>query len=352
MSKVSPYVEHLIRAAVVSIKRQPENWDQRLWCRKKEDCGTSYCLGGWMLLFDGWSHTQAMPHGGSSWFKGELRIVDPFDEYLAFIVYGEENGSRVKLPMSIFSDDLRTFTDLIHRIEEDLEINFEEDCPCRYETLCNLGGCPCGTHSATVTNVIVEEVSDANPAIVTAINEFVKACLEDDDNISTGQVLRDVNMMALIRSVFQAGAQSTVDEVTSKANYRIAEINHELQALRAEVKVDDRSGQDLPSRERDIVLRKLQGQVDELRDGTRRTPEFRKMKAALKKAHEDVAAMQEGQKVRAAQIRKLQDQVVAQERIIKSGEGSTILKARREGFHKAVESWQKALDIIKAQENL
>lgn len=371
MSNVSPYAEHLIRAAIKGIEASPETWDQDKWCYKEPECGTTYCIGGWMMLYDGWKHSDPGVPGFITWFKGEQSITDPFKGFLGGLVYGD---SEKYIGATIFTDSLNTFTDLIDRIEGQLEINFEEDCPCLYETLCNLGGCPCGTHKVTATPVT--EVPEDNSLMIEAIIKFIHACREDGDTITVEQTFADKNMMDLLRGCFQAGAQSVVADVTAKADRRVAEINTELQQLRTDetvlevqqlretvaslrdqldnaLNVISWEAQEPPAPwERDIVLRKLQSQVDELRDGTRRTPEFRKMKAALKKAQEDVAAMQEGQKTRAAQIRKLQDQVARQERTIRGSAGSDVLKARQEGFRKAVESWQKALDIIKAQENL
>lgn len=341
MSNVSPYAEHLIRAAIKGIEASPETWDQDKWCYKEPECGTTYCIGGWMMLYDGWKHSDPGIPGFITWFKGEQSITDPFKGFLGGLVYGD---SEKYIGATIFTDSLNTFTDLIDRIEGQLEINFEEDCPCLYETLCNLGGCPCGTHQLPAWVAI--EVRKDDPLMTKEIRDFVGECQKEGDSLTIEQVLADKNMMHLLRGCFQAGAESVIVDVTAKADRRVAEINTELQQLRAS------RPSDLAPWERDIVLRKLQGQVDELRSGTRRTPEFRKMKAALKKAQEDVAAMQEGQKVRAAQIRKLQDQVARQERTIKGSAGSDVLKARQEGFRKAVESWQKALDIIKAQENL
>lgn len=351
MSNVSPYAEHLIRAAIKGIEANPETWDQGHWVAKKPECGTTYCLGGWMMLYDGWKHSDSGSR--TTWFKGECSIRDPYTGFLGSLIYDD---SEKYIGATIFSDSLNTFTDLIDRIEEQLEINFEEDCPCRYETLCKLGGCPCGTHQlpiATVPDSTVEE-----NALIDIITRFVGACREDGDTTTVQEVLEDEKVMTALRDCFQAGAQSVVADVTAKADRRVAEINTELQQLRETVnslrnQLDNAfnaiswEAQEPPAPwERDIVLRKLQGQVDELRSGTRRTPEFRKMKAALKKAQEDVAAMQEGQKVRAAQIRKLQDQVERKDHPF------DLTKARQEGFAKAVESWQKALDIIKAQENL
>jgi hypothetical protein len=364
VSKVSAKVEHLIRAAVKGIEGSPETWNQSYWCRSDSVCGTTYCLGGWMMLYDGWKHSEARDYGGSTWFKGDLRIADPYTDFLAMLVYGDV---YTYLDETIFSETLNTFDDLVGRITEDLEINFEEACPCLFEEVCDLAGCPCGAHQ-NLTDTVVEKPSEADPQLVEAINKFVGACRDDGDNVTVEQVLSDRNMIALLGAVFQAGAHSVVAEVTSKADRRIAEINHELQLLRAdsttlEVKQLRETVASLQAKlndtelglspwERDAVIRRLQGQVDELRDGTRRTPEFRKMKAALKKAQEDIAAMQEAQGVRAAQIRKLQVQVIKQEEIIKGSAGPDALKGRREGFQKAVESWQKALDIVKAQENL
>lgn len=363
MSNVSPYAEHLIRAAIKGIEANPETWDQGHWVAKKPECGTTYCLGGWMMLYDGWKHSDS----GSriTWIKGEQSIRDPYVGFLEGLVYGD---AAKYIGSTIFSDLIVTFTDLIDRIEGQLEINFEEDCPCLYETLCKLGGCPCGTHKLPIPTVPDSTVEEN--ALIDIITRFVEACREDGDTTTVQEVLEDEKVMTALRDCFQAGAQSVVADVTAQADRRVAEVNSELQQLRTDetvlevthlretvaslrdqldnaLNVISWEAQEPPAPwERDIVLRKLQGQVDELRSGTRRTPEFRKMKAALKKAQEDVTAMQEGQKVRAAQIRKLQDQVERKDHPF------DLTKARQEGFAKAVESWQKALDIIKAQENL
>lgn len=364
MSNVSPYAEHLIRAAIKGIEASPETWDQDKWCYKEPECGTTYCIGGWMMLYDGWKHSDPGHSGIVTWFKGEQSITDPFKGFLGGLVYGD---SEKYIGATIFTDSLNTFTDLIDRIEGQLEINFEEDCPCLYETLCNLGGCPCGVHQLPVADVTPElhEV-----AMLDVITRFVEACREDGDTTTVQEVLEDEKVMTALRETFAAGVESVLTEATARADRRVAEINSELQQLRTDetvlevqhlretvaslrdqldnaLNVISWEAQEPPAPwERDIVLRKLQGQVDELRSGTRRTPEFRKMKAALKKAQEDVTAMQEGQKTRAAQIRKLQAQVERKDHPV------DLTKARQEGFTKAVESWQKALDIIKAQENL
>ena len=341
MSNVSPYAEHLIRAAIKGIEADPESWDQEKWVAKKPECGTTYCLGGWMMLYDGWKHSDS----GSriTWFKGEHSIEDPYTGFLAGLVYGD---AAKYIASTIFTDDLRTFTDLVDRIEGQLEINFEEDCPCLYETLCNLGGCPCGTHKLpipTVPDSTIEEI-----ALIDIITRFVKACRKDGDTTTVREVLEDERIMTALRDCFQAGAQSVVAEVTAKADRRVAEINTELQQLRASTPPD------LAPWERDIVLRKLQGQVDELRDGTRRTPEFRKMKAALRNAQSDIFRETNARKRTEELLVGLRATIDRQERTIlglRQGDRDPT-KARQEGFRKAVESWQKALDIIKAQENL
>lgn len=383
MSKVSRHAEHLIRAALMGIEQHPETWDQSDWV-SRHPCGTKYCIGGWMMLYDGWKHERA--NHVNVWTKGDRTTVYPFQGFLRGLVY--EGSEAEESDDTIFADAFADFDELLAYIEDTLEIDFTSGCPCLAESgICNLSGCPCGTHRDAAVNVEAFEDGILDAVLKLAADTYVKLCRQAGEEITVAQVLADAHLVSTFRAVFQSGAHSTVKEVTEKANRKIAEINHELQAarnqrddligeirhiqqssvsdlrdneikiLRAEVRrLNDEiaeSAQPLTaSWERDLVIRGLQGQVDDLRDGTRRTPEFRKMKAALQKAEFDVAQMSEGQKVRAAQIRKLQDEIAQKDRLIKGfGQGDPT-KLRQEGFRRAVESWQKALDIIKAQENL
>lgn len=365
MSNVNSKAEHLIRAALKGIEKEPSTWNQEVWCNVSttRGCGTTYCIGGWMLLYDGWTHDG----DGFRFSKDDRTIRDPFEDYLGDLVYGDD------LPVfgeTIFSEKLRTFDALVAHVEDTLEINFEEDCPCLTEQdLCILGGCPCGTHMAALETAPSTPLEIYNP-MMKVIEDLVAQCAKAGDPISIAQVLEDKPLMAALRAAFMAGETSLIQTVTRKADRRIAEVRLELQAMttsRDEVirrnselqrNLSARSGRDdvdhnLELRERDQIIRSLQGQVDQLRDGSRRTSEFRKMKAALKKSQDDLAEAAKVEKSLRGSLRAVRDELIAQKLVVATMQTPRdITQARQEGFKKAVDSWQKALDIIKKQEGL
>lgn len=330
VSTVSAVAEHLIRAAIKGIRKNPDNWHQGSWVTPNTECGTSYCIGGWMLLYDGWAHAKS-EGPGYGWSKGDRTITDPYAQYLECLVYGDEGFPNFS--QSIFDTTIRRIDDLVNRIEDQLEINFEEQCPCLFESgLCNLQGCPCGTHREVALSM--ERDSDVPEDVIKAAAQLYVQISRNRGKFSTVElVLNDMAAMAAFRAVFQAGAHSTVLEVTNKAQRRIAEINHKLQQvekerddltaevarLRAEPKVDEYGDRIEPEApwERDLVIRSLQGRIDDLRDGTRRTPEYRKMKASLREA----LAKQEGDRLKIVEqsraITQLSGELTKQKRVVK-----------------------------------
>lgn len=370
MSNVNGKAEHLIRAALKGIEKEPSTWNQAFWCSASitQGCGTTYCIGGWMLLYDGWTHTG----DGFRFSKGDRTIKDPYEGFLADLVYGDNSP---ELGKTIFSERLRTFDALVEHVEDTLEINFEEDCPCLTEQdLCILQGCPCGVHTAALETSPSTLLEIHNP-LMKVIEDLVAQCAKAGDPIFITQVLEDKPLMAALRAAFMAGETSLIQTVTRKAERRIAEVRLQLQemtqsrdravghnsTLQREIAnlqkelsaVGAEPGENLAPWERDQVIRSLQGQVDQLRDGSRRTPEFRKMKAAVNRLEQENAALRLNNTSLVMQTRATQGQLIEQKRVVATMQAPRdITQARQEGFKIAVDAWQKALDIVKSQERL
>lgn len=369
MSNVSAKAEHLIRAALKGIEKNPDSWLQEHWVCTPEDaryhkerddpgvfpeCGTSYCLGGWMMLYDGWRHKFS---SGTSfrniWIKGEFSVNDPYWGYLKDIVYGDDD---MYLFGSIFSADI-DMPEILARIDDQLEINFEEDCPCLTEAdTCNLQGCPCGTHtSALDTQPMLPTPTGA--AMTKVIENMVKECAEAGDPISIRQILDDPILMNAFRAMFLAGEDSMVGMVTKKAERRISEFRVRLEAEVREItqsrdRVIGHNSllQETVRRFQDqgSVIRKLQGQVDDLRSGRRETPEFAKLTAKVRRLEEENQAMTLNGRDVKNRFNDLRKQLADQKRVV----AEVQLLGRREGQQVAIAAWQKALDIVRKEENL
>lgn len=370
MSNVNSNAEHLIRAALKGIEKEPSTWNQGYWCSAPttQGCGTTYCIGGWMLLYDGWKHTG----DGFRFSKGDRTIKDPYEGFLADLVYGDNSPEFGK---TIFSERLRTFDALVEHVEDTLEINFEEDCPCLTEQdLCILQGCPCGTHTAALNTASSTPLEIHDP-MMKVIETLVARCAEAGDPISITQIVEDELLMEAFRAMFMAGETSLITTVTRKAERRITEVRLQLQEmtqsrdravghnstlqqeianLRQELKVASVPDSEAePPWERDLAIRGLQGKIDQLRDGSRRTPEYRKMKATVNRLEQENAALRLNNTSLARQTRAAQGQLMEQKRVVATMQAPRdITQARQEGFRKVVSAWQKALDEVKRQENL
>ncbi len=57
----------LVVAAMAQIEMHPETWDQATWKNDAGDCGTTYCLAGWMAQLDGqeWGSDEFL--AGTDW---------------------------------------------------------------------------------------------------------------------------------------------------------------------------------------------------------------------------------------------------------------------------------------------
>lgn len=376
MSKVSAKAEHLIRAALKGIEKNPGSWLQDHWVCTPEDvrffrdrhlpagsvpeCGTSYCLGGWMMLYDGWRHenSESAPFR-NVWIKGDFRVSDPYDGFLKDLVYGDV---REYLFDSIFCGDI-DMPEILARIDAQLEINFEEDCPCLTEAdTCNLQGCPCGTHT-TALEVPASAFSPSRDAMMKVIEKYVEECRKIGDLVTVDMVLADKPIMNAFAELYCAGEDATVHTVTTKANRRNSELRVHLEAKVREITqsrdrlvarnseleamIGPRGGKLAPW-ERDVVIRKLQSQVDELHAGIRRSAEFRKLAAKVKSLEERIPAMALNSKDLQNRLEDARHQLHAQ----KQANLQVQQIGRREGFQRAMAAWQKALDIVKKEEGL
>lgn len=376
MSEVSARAEHLIRAAMIGIKKEPLSWDQVYWVRTPDDfralgkevpaCGTTYCLGGWMMLYDGWKHISD-PLVTNAWIKGDMKIRDPFTEYLSTLI-GLYEGPE-DFDSTIFSTSIKTIPDLIARIEEDLEINFEEDCPCITESdVCTLKSCPCGVHTTSV-KIEVDAAFKDEGVFLTVIEDFVKEAQEAGDRITVRQVLADPIMMAAFRAMFLAGNHALIDTVISKANRRIEEGRAALAEMTAsrdrviarnselqqQVGHEELKAQIADLRRDEVgltlVIRKLQGQINDLKSGARQDPDVVKIKkkheAATAHVHDLTLKLSESNKTVVALGDALRDQKAVARQL-----QAQIVTARQNGWRAAAAAWQEALNVIKKEENL
>lgn len=374
MSQVSSKAEHLIRAALKGIKKNPDSWDQDNWVRTPEDrkhageppsaCGTSYCLGGWMMLYDGWRHEARRTRltGGprNLWIKGDVETEDPYIGFLKGLVYGEDG--IVDFEDTIFEGHL-DMDDILERIDDQLEINFEEDCPCLTEAdACNLLGCPCGTHT-TALEVPTSAFTPSGEAMNAIIEKFVEDCRKAGDLITADMVHADKIIMNAFAAMYCAGEDAMVHTVTTKAQRRINELRTRLEG---EIREITQSRDRLVARnselqaalgpheealkpwERDIVIRKLQGQIDELHAGTRNSPDFVKLKAKVKSLEERIPAMAMVNTDLRNRLDGARNELAAQ----KQANMQVQQIGRREGFMKAMKIYEQAIEIAKKEEGL
>lgn len=374
MSNVNSKVEHLIRAAIKGILAHPETWNQSWWVRTPKDhaftedipaCGTTYCLGGWMMLYDGWTHRPDVDFM-HAWVKGDQETEDPFSDYLSSLIepYEDRDGG---IYGTIFDTKLDTIEKLIDKIEEDLEINFEEECPClSEEDICILGGCPCGKHREAVRVVThhlptINLLEGEDNPLMDVITGFVTQAQAAGDRITVRQVLADkVFTNAFIRA-YAAGQRSLVKTVTDKANRRIDEVRMELAAMtrdrdhavthNSELQREAKGLQ--PEHVEDLkeVIRKLQGQVDDLNSGARESPAFAKIKGKHERAQQHIAALKVNNADLENRLDALKGELSNQKQVVRTLSGQ-LTAGRQEGFRKAVQAWQKALDEVKRQEGL
>jgi hypothetical protein len=368
MSTVSGKVEHLIRAAIHGIKAQPDTWNQNWWVKTPKDygiaeevpaCGTTYCLGGWMMLYDDWSHRHSSKYT-NIWIKDGQEIEDPFTDHLSSLieVYEGQDG----LDGTIFAMELDTIEKLVDKIVEDTEINFEEECPCLTEEgLCILAGCPCGKHVFTHQLPEIRLFEGEDNPVMNVITGFVTKAQDAGDRITVRQVLADRIIVEAFTGAYTAGQRGVVDTVTKKAERRIQEVRAELADMtrsrdqviannsRLQREAKGLHPEDVEALKK--VIRKLQGQVDDLNSGVREVPAFAKLKAKQERAQQHIAALTVNnadlENRLAAVRRELHDQ---KQVVVKLG--GQLTQGRQEGFRRAVQAWQKALDEVKKQEGL
>ena len=80
----------LVVAAMGQIEMRPETWDQASWKNDAGDCGTTYCLAGWMAQIDGqqWGDDESLITGPTTrtgvgeWAVGEwaCHVLAPSDK--------------------------------------------------------------------------------------------------------------------------------------------------------------------------------------------------------------------------------------------------------------------------------
>lgn len=363
MSNVSAKTEHLVRAAVKGILGNPQTWSQGNWVKTPEDygrsdepvpaCGTTYCIGGWMLLYDGWTHhrTRGHPH---TWTRGDTTIGEPFSGYLASLFEKYEGGLSVA--NTIFDGYISSIEDLLKKIDDDLEINFEEDCPCLTEEgSCILAGCPCGTHVFTTMLPEVKLLEGEDSPLMKVIAAFAHEAQAAGDRITVRHILADQIMLDAFVGAYTAGQQSLVETVTKKAERRIQEArmgfdasDGQYQSLKVENEALRKQVDVLSMRNSDQVIRKLQGQIDDLKSGVRQDPAFAKLQAKQKKAEDHLRVASNVQAALNKRVAQLRDELMYQKRSMQQAQQL----GRDEGFKKAVQSWQKALDVVKKEENL
>ncbi len=374
MITINLHVEHLIRAAIKGILAHPETWNQSWWVKTPKDyaftedipaCGTTYCLGGWMMLYDGWTHRHS-PNFRNVWVKGDQEIDDPFSDYLSSLIEQYEDR-RGGLDGTIFDTELNTIEKLIEKIEEDLEINFEEECPCLSEEgICILAGCPCGKHREAV-QVVTHHLptinlfeGEDNP-LMDVITGFVTQAQAAGDRITVRQVLADQVFLDALIAAYTAGQRSLVKTVTDKANRRIDEVRMELAEMTrsrdqviAHNSALQREAEGLqPEAVEDLkeVIRKLQGQVDDLNSGARESPAFAKVKAKHERAQQHIAGLKVNNADLENRLDALKRELSDQKQVVRGLSGQ-LTQGRQEGFRQAVQAWQKALDEVKKQEGL
>lgn len=321
-----------------------------------------------MLLYDGWRHEaiDSPEELSNAWIKGDMRIFEPYNEYLRDLVYGNEGD--VGLSDSIFAVQLSP-EGIKERVEDDLEINLEEDCPCLTENdSCNLAGCPCGTH-ATSLETRPSTVVEIDYSIMGVIETYVRERQQSGKRITVEQVLADRVAMKALRSMFSIGETSLVNTVTRKAERRIAEVRKDLQEMTAfrdrlaahnlelqQSKVDENlrrqiSVKDFEIQEQGKLVRRLQGWIDDLKSGKKQTPEFAKLTAKCKRLGEELRVRDNRIDELVKRVEKLGVELRQQKNAVALMQDSQV-RWRREGFAKAVSAWQKALDAVKKEEGL
>jgi len=88
----------LLVAAMAQIEMHPETWDQEHW-RNEADCGTTYCLAGWMATLDGQKWVEGRRRGSLE-TPGGLRhisdwaydVLDPQDARDVHALFRGENS--------------------------------------------------------------------------------------------------------------------------------------------------------------------------------------------------------------------------------------------------------------------
>jgi hypothetical protein len=364
MSNVSAKTEHLVRAAVKGILGNPQSWDQEYWVKTPDDCravgdpvpvcGTTYCLGGWMMLYDGWKHSS-MGHTSHMWTKGDMAVTDPFQGYLNSL-FEQYEGMRSSGD-TIFDGGIGTLSELIDRITDDLEINFNEDCPCLTENeSCILAGCPCGQHVLTPDSAPEWNPESPDHALFKVVEAFVTRAQEDGDRITARQVIGDRILMQAFTEAYTAGHQSLVETVTEKADRRIQEARMGMAASDGTYQILKNENERLRQQvgmlnDQGSVIRKLRGQIDDLKSGVRQDPAVAKIKAKHARAQESIQALTLNVADLTNRLRSASNELMVQKRAVVEIHGK-LFGARQDGFVKAVNAWQKALDVIKKEENL
>lgn len=219
MSKVNVEAEHLIRAAMDSIRKHPEQWDQTTWA-SKTDCGTAFCLGGWMAIHDGWKFHHEVGDQIRSWTKGEGDRTVRYHRF-AYILEPYVRDIYPEFPSvynTMFGGEIETFEALTERVVKDTSIDFDAPCPCvADDTLC-LKPCGCGHPTPvpidTPFNILVRK--------------FVKNCVDDGIIATEAEVFADRVLMKAFTNFLDLGELNGIKLAKSRYNAGILEAHTEL----------------------------------------------------------------------------------------------------------------------------
>lgn len=321
MSKVAPRTEHLFRAALSGIRQHPETWDQEHWVYTPLDrrergepvpaCGTTYCIGGWMMLHDGFRHSRDN-FGRNIWWKdvddvNKIVIKDPYTEHLWSLVEEAYGTDTLDIYGTMFAPNIHTLRQLEGRIGLDLDIDLDAPCPCTSEAdLCDRDNCPCGIHAPIVpAKLLVSEVEPGaiNYDMMEIIESFVSKCAAVGDNITMDQVMADAALMSAFRAMYTAGKRQRVNpsrqEFLDSDDYRRAVVRandaeHHLNEAQHALKVSETTNGELRAeieefrawkaawqqanpaysgristqsggRDAITVIKRLQGQIDDMK---------------------------------------------------------------------------------------
>lgn len=236
----SEEVADLVRKAWKSIIADPVSWDQGFWIEHDEGgCGTTFCLGGWMMVHKGFKH-QIDPYATFVDDHGREIDVDSYVRPWIIDIHGAEHTGP-----SIFSSEHDTLPKLKSAIEA-AGIVLDEPEP---------------EHPA--------DWSDWDLQFHQDIDFFVEQCVKAGDRITARQVRSDDILMGLLRTIRRNGRREGKAEVP--ANAGVLEAQH---LLKIEQRHSEKLRQDLDRekamtseyiRQRDDALKALREENEDLK---------------------------------------------------------------------------------------